>query len=221
MATLADIQKKLQQAQQAQLQAEAELDPKVKIKRIKRLKELLTRLKKGEDITRRDLKGVLTTEQWEEFENNNSYIATDYTQIVDRPQELSVYLDKLKQGDFYHARAESTPVTARSRIDHSNRAGRVRLYHQAESAYEGAVVYLCELLDGNDFQLAQEVRLWLDREVDTSVGYTPGADPQSVPRVKGSRSTHRQANNGGANKFDLKRQCKQEAIEKALAKLKS
>jgi hypothetical protein len=221
MSKLSEIRSKLQQAQQAKSNAVAQLDPKAKAKRLKRLKELLARLKKGEDITRRDLKGVLTDEQWQDFENANEYLKVDYTQVLERPQELNMYLDKLKQGDFYHARADSTPVTARSRIDSRNRNGRLRLRHQAEGAYEDAVMYLCDLLDGNDAQLAQEVRLWLDREVDTSVGNAPNADPQSVPRVKGSRSIHSESANGGANKFDLKRQYKQEAIENAIACLKS
>ena len=221
MSKLSEIRSKLQQAQQAKSNAVAQLNPKAKAKRLKRLKELLARLKKGEDITRRDLNSVLTDEQWQDFENANEYLKVDYTQVLERPQELNLYLEKLKQGDFYHARAESTPVTARSRIDNRNRHGRLRLHHQAEGAYEDAVMYLCDLLDGNDAQLAQEVRLWLDREVDTSTGHAPNADPQSVPRVKGSRSIHSESANGGANKFDLKREYKREAIENAIACLKT
>jgi hypothetical protein len=52
-----------------------------------------------------------------------------------------VYLEKIKQADFYHARASSTPTTERSRIDGRNRSGRLRLYHQAEACYEDAVMY--------------------------------------------------------------------------------
>jgi len=155
MSKLSEIRNKLQQAQQAKSKALVELDPKLKTKHLKRLKELLARLKKGEDITRRDLEKVLTEEQWQDFENANEYLKVDYTQVLERPQELNMYLDKLKQGDFYHARAESTPVTARSRIDHRNRSGRLRLYHQAEACYENAVMYLCGILEG-DARTAQE-----------------------------------------------------------------
>lgn len=215
MATLQEIRKKLQQSKQ---QVDVVLTPTQTKAKLKRLKELLARLKKGEDITRRDLKSVLTDEQWQDFENTNEYLKVDYTQVLERPQELNMYLDKLKQGDFYHARAESTPVTARSRIDHRNRSGRLRLYHQAEACYEDALMYLCGVLDGNDVQLAQELRLWLDRDVDTSTGNRPGADPQSVPRIKGSRSIHSESNKG-ANKFELRRKYKQDAIEGAIVVL--
>ena len=131
-----------------------------------------------------------------------------------------MYLEKIKQADFYHARASSTPTTERSRIDGRNRSGRLRLYHQAEACYEDAVMYLCGVLDGHDQQLAQELRLWLDRDVDISAGNQPGADPQSVPRIKGSRSIHSESNKG-ANKFELKRKYKRDAIENAIAALKS
>jgi hypothetical protein len=81
MSKLSEIRNKLQQAQQAKSKAVAELDPKLKTKRLKRLKELLARLKKGEDITRRDLEKVLTDEQWQDFENANEYLKVDYTQV--------------------------------------------------------------------------------------------------------------------------------------------
>jgi hypothetical protein len=62
--------------------------------------------------------------------------------------------------------------------------------------------------------------MYLDRDVDTSTGYQPGADPQSVPRIKGSRSIHSKSNKG-ANKFELKRKYKRDALESAIAVLKA
>ena len=58
------IRNKLLQAQQAKSKAGAQPDPKLKARRLKQLKELLTCLKKGEGITRKDLNSVLTYEQW-------------------------------------------------------------------------------------------------------------------------------------------------------------
>jgi len=220
MSKLSEIRNKLQQAQQAKSNAVAELDPKLKAKRLKRLKELLTRLKKGEDITRRDLRSVLTEQQWEDFEQANSYMDVDYTEVVERPQELNAYMEKIKQGDFYHARAESTPVTDRTRRGNNNSTGRQRLYTKAEVCYEDAVMYLCSLLDGNDARLAQEIRLWLDRDVDTRVGYEPSIDPQGVPRIRGSRSKHSDSTKS-ANKYEVKKQNKKEALENAISALKS
>lgn len=92
--------KKLQQAKQ---QVEVVLTPTQTKAKLKRLKELLARLKRGDDITRRDLKNVLTEEQWNDYEQANQYLSVDYLESVERQQELDVYLEKIKQADFYHA----------------------------------------------------------------------------------------------------------------------
>ena len=221
MATLEEIRKRIQQSQQEQnAVAVSQLSPTEKKQRLKRLKELLTRLKRGNDITRRDLEKVLTEEQWNDYEQSNQYLSVDFLEGTERPKELDAYLDKIRQADFYHNRSSSTPTTERSRIDHRNRSGRMRLYYQAEACYEDAVMYLCGILDGHNQQLANEVRMYLDRDVDTSAGYQPGTDPQSVPRIKGSRSIHSKSNKG-ANKFELKRKYKRDALESAIAVLKA
>ncbi len=219
MPTLEEIRKRIQQSQQEQnADAVSQLSIAEKKRRLKRLKELLARLKRGDDITRRDLRSVLTERQWSDYEQANEYLSVDYLESIERPQELDVYLEKIKQADFYHARASSTPITERSRIDGRNRSGRLRLYHQAEACYEDAVMYLCGVLDGHDVQLAQELRLWLDRDIDTDIEKRPTADPQSVPRIKGSRSIHSESNKG-ANKFELKRKYKRDAVENAIVVL--
>ncbi len=162
MATLEEIRKRIQQSQQEQNSvAVSQLSTTEKKRRLKRLKELLARLKRGNDITRRDLKSVLTEKQWNDYEQANQYLSVDHSESIERPQELDAYLEKIKQADFFHARASSTPTTERSRMDGRNRSGRLRLYHQAEACYEDAVMYLCGVLDGHDQQLAQELRLWL------------------------------------------------------------
>ena len=219
--TLEEIRKRIQQSQQEQnAVVVSQLSPTEKKQRLKRLKEMLARLKRGNDITRRDLEKVLTEEQWNDYEQSNQYLSVDFLEGTERPQELDVYLDKIRQADFYHNRSSSTPTTERSRIDHRNRSGRMRLYYQAEACYEDAVMYLCGILDGHNQQLANEVRMYLDRDVDTSTGNQPGADPQSVPRIKGSRSIHSKSNKG-ANKFELKRKYKRDALESAIAVLKA
>jgi hypothetical protein len=54
--TLEEIRKKLQQAKQVQnATAVSQLSPAQKKQRLKRLKELLARLKRGDDITRTKL----------------------------------------------------------------------------------------------------------------------------------------------------------------------
>jgi hypothetical protein len=219
MATLEEIRKKLQQAQQAnQSESVAKLDPTEKKQRLKRLKELFVRLKSGEDITRRDLKNALTDEQWEEFEYNNQNINVEEPNSSNRPDELRTYLDLLKKADFYYNRAESTSKTERSRIDHLGRSGRKRLFDKADTYYERAIERLNEIFESCDGQTINEVLSHLDRP--WQLGDSPNLGPNHMPRVRNSRSRFSDAQSG-LTKFDLKRKYKRDAIESAIAALKA
>lgn len=219
MATLEEIRKKLQQAQQAnQSESVAKLDPAEKKRRLKRLKELFVRLKSGDDITRRDLKNALTEEQWEEFEYNNQYINVEEPDSSNRPNELRTYLDLLKKADFYYNRAESTSKTERSRIDHLGRSGRKRLFDKADTYYERAIERLNEIFASCDGQTINKVLSHLDRP--WQLGDSPNLGPNHMPRVRNSRSRFSDSQSG-LTKFDLKRKYKRDAIESAIAVLKA
>lgn len=219
MATLEEIRKKLQQAQQQQnAVAVSQLDPAEKKKRLKRLKELFVRLKSGEDISRRDLKNALTEQQWEEFEYNNQNIDIEEPDASNRPDELRTYLDLLKKADFYYYRAESTSKTERSRIDHLGRSGRKRLFDKADTYYERAIERLNEIFSSCDGQTLNEVQTHLDRP--WALGDSPNLGPNHMPRVRNSRSRYSDSQSG-LTKFDLKRKYKRDAIESAIAALKS
>lgn len=217
--TLEEIRKKLQQAQQQQnAVAVSQLDPAEKKKRLKRLKELFVRLKSGEDISRRDLKNALTEQQWEEFEYNNQNIDIEEPDASNRPDELRTYLDLLKKADFYYYRAESTSKTERSRIDHLGRSGRKRLFDKADTYYERAIERLNEIFSSCDGQTLNEVQTHLDRP--WALGDSPNLGPNHMPRVRNSRSRYSDSQSG-LTKFDLKRKYKRDAIESAIAALKS
>ena len=217
--TLEEIRKKLQQAQQQQnAVAVSQLNPAEKKKRLKRLKELFVRLKSGEDISRRDLKNALTEQQWEEFEYNNQNIDIEEPDASNRPDELRTYLDLLKKADFYYYRAESTSKTERSRIDHLGRSGRKRLFDKADTYYERAIERLNEIFESCDAQTLNEVQTHLDRP--WALGDSPNLGPNHMPRVRNSRSRYSDSQSG-LTKFDLKRKYKRDAIESAIAALKS
>lgn len=217
--TLEEIRKKLQQAQQQQnAVAVSQLNPAEKKKRLKRLKELFVRLKSGEDISRRDLKNALTEQQWEEFEYNNQNIDIEEPDASNRPDELRTYLDLLKKADFYYYRAESTSKIERSRIDHLGRSGRKRLFDKADTYYERAIERLNEIFSSCDGQTLNEVQTHLDRP--WALGDSPNLGPNHMPRVRNSRSRYSDSQSG-LTKFDLKRKYKRDAIESAIAALKS
>jgi hypothetical protein len=219
MATLEEIRKRIQQSQQEQnADAVSQLSTTEKKRRLKRLKELLARLKRGDDITRRDLKNALTDEQWEEFEYNNQNIDVEEPDSSNRPDELRTYLDLLKKADFYYYRAESTKKTERSRIDHLGRSGRKRLFDTADTYYERAIERLNEIFESCDAQTLNEVLAHLDRP--WALGDSPNLGPNHMPRVRNSRSRFSDSQSG-LTKFDLKRKYNRDAIENAIAVLKA
>jgi hypothetical protein len=216
MESFSERRKKL--VEQNKKEVEIELSPQLKAKRIKRLKDLLKRIKSGEDITRRDLQNALTKNEWDDFENANQY--QSHTDLIERPKELDRYIELLRLANLSYQRAETTPVTDRTRRGADNSTGKERLYKQAEREFETALTYLYELLEGNDKQLAEEVRLWLDRDVNTALGHEPSLDPQSVPRVKGSRSQFT-IKTEYKSKYDIKRENKINALVEAIERLKT
>lgn len=219
MATLEEIRHRLQQAQSS-INASETTDPAEKKRRLKRLKELKARLRIGEDISRRDLKNALTNSEWEKFEEQNSFIDRENETLdEERPSELDSYLKKLRQADFYYARAESTNVSNRSRIDEQGKNGRQRLYAKAQRAYEQALEELDSQLNRADPYIENQIRSWLDRDFDYSTENAPALDPIQMPRIRNSRSQHNDKDNR-LNKFERKRQNKIDAVANAIASLK-
>ena len=90
------------------------------------------------------------------YEQANQYLSVDYSE-GERPQELDVYLNKIRQADFYHNPLSSTSTTEHSHIDRRNRSGRLRLCCKTEECYGDALMYLCGVLDGRNQRLANEV----------------------------------------------------------------
>ncbi len=190
--------------------------PKVVTRRLKRLYALQKQLTAGNDIARRDLKNALTQMEWESFENECEYLNST-VDFLERPAELDRYLDYLRRADFLYNRSQSTKASFQSKRDSSGRNGRERLYYSSEREYEKALIYLDELLQGyNDPSLAYRVRYWLDRDVDMTPGYEPFIDQVGMPRVKGSRSHYCLDRDIKSNKYDQKRQAKQQAVDNAI-----
>lgn len=184
-------------------------------RRLARLRALRVKLDQGHDVARRDLKNALTQEEWATYQSIDG-IATAGA-MGSRPPELGEYVKLLRKADLYDLRADSTPRTNRSVIDHLNRAGQGRLRAKAETTYETALEYLATLLDGSQGEI---VRRWLDRPVRTDAGFEPSADRESVPRLITSRSQQAWARDLPTI-FDRKRANKRIALDGAITSLVS
>jgi hypothetical protein len=144
---------------------------KQKIK--KRLESHLTSLRDGKDVSKRDMKSILTQEQLESYEHNWSQMREMKQDILSRRDELKKYEEKLRIADATMTRYENTKS--------SNRDGNIE--YRAESKYEKALEHLEELM-GQD----SSISMLLDREFNWTPSGKTGPDQCSVPRFAFSQS---------------------------------
>lgn len=143
------------------------------------------------------MRAALSQEQFdayvESFDWDMSPVESDESDQM--PTELVHYMEKVREGDRY-TRISNLFQRCKKRDAHGSTAfGRYE--RLAESAYESAVMMLTNILDMNrdrnpcpDPMLAAEIHKFLDRGVNCEPGFEPGADPQSVPRIRGSKSRY-------------------------------
>lgn len=218
MANLADIRARLKhQNGSSGVRVLRTLSVKEQTRK-KRLERLIQRMDAGGDVARRDLETALTEGEWVAFEEIAKHEKTGKF-FEKRPREFDRYIDILKKADFFSTRALTTQTTKRTKYDDLGRNGSARLNAKAESLYEDALIALEELLLGSEAHLAAELRSWLDRDVSFEASSTIYADPLSVPRVMGSKSSRAQAHLDKVNLFELRRDNKKTALKTALDNL--
>jgi hypothetical protein len=155
---------------------------------LKRLKVLLERLDKRENVSKRDLKLCLTTKQVRAWEEDEKWVEEEANacadQYKDRPTEFNEYLDLVKKANF-----------AYYKVDHlSSKRGKAltpgvsNLKGIADTLYEKALERLEEILEAD-----RSLEVWLDRPVDFSEENYPSLEPESMPRLKTSKSSYAQS----------------------------
>lgn len=171
-------------------------------KKRQRLEAILERLEKGEEVSLRDYKNAMPTDEYGSYEQ-----AVDF-----RTMELSGvfgycadYEKWLKKGIFEYNRAEG--------FYGKNSKNYSKFHERAQDCFQHAIQSLRE-----EFGRNPEIVLAYDRgvELDAGVGGAGGLDPQSMPRLKTSKS-HMSFDRDN-RKID-KRKLKIEAAQRALADL--
>ena len=168
----------------------------------KRLKRHLASLEAGENVSKRDMRAVLTEEQMEDYEaewENHR----DYKQwILDSGSVLSDYHEIVRTADAYHIRAEKTRTGPKAN----------RNYRKAEFHYERAFERLDEL---------SSIYPWLsalfDRTLDQDSSWETGPSYHGIPRYMFSQS--HACNRRRRESLPTKRDVKIRAIRFALENL--
>jgi hypothetical protein len=171
-------------------------------KKRQRLESILERLESGEDVSLRDFKNAIPTDEYGSYEQ-----AVEF-----RKMELSgtfgsctAYDEWLKKGIFEYNRAEG--------FSGKNTKNSKKFHERAQNCFQRAIQALRE-----EFEQNPNIALAYDRgvELDAGDGGAGGLDPHSMPRLKSSKS-HMSFDRDG-RKID-KRKLKIEAAKRAIEAL--
>ena len=148
-----------------------------------RITELIKRIKGGEEVQARDVKLVLSKEQYKTWKATWAEQLELKKQV--KPDEVAHYEKLLQEGLMRNGRYEQyTADKSNARNSLSLRRAKVtELGNKAESAFEKALEHLQEILT-QDPNLA----IWFDRNIDFEVASHTGTTPESMPRAITSKS---------------------------------
>jgi len=159
----------------------------------KRLRVLIERQKSDCAVSKRDLRAVLTKEEFEAYEDNWQSHKEFEEGMRKAPDGLLDYLALLKSADALTGRAEKMYAKG-------NSARSVVLYREVQAKYERAYENLREALS-TDSSLA----MWLDRNFNFTSNEMPDLTAEDAPRLRYGRSLNKQGGNSKKMKIkDLK-----------------
>lgn len=173
-------------------------------KRKQRLRTFLEKIARGEDIAVRDLKGVLTSEEFQGYQSG--WVSEKDRRTQQKPQKIKNYERLLKIATIAHTRFDSYTKRGNSGI----KSVRGKLQSDLEIATERAYEYLLDACNKDE-----ELILWLDRTIDQR-GIS---NFEELPKAITSRSKENRGRDMARNVS--KRQLKIITIEAALLALES
>lgn len=196
------------------------IDDAKQVTKLARINALLKKLVDGKSVATAQIKAALTLEQYNEYvyKLDTEQDASEINYGNGMPDELRGYNRKLKAADFQQAKYEKmSGLASTGRAKYKN--GTVaKALDKAESLYEDALERLEEIWGTATPAELYELQNWMDREIDFDAGHgrTIGVCVDSIPRVRGSKSTR--ALDSGLPKLSkrLKRQeCQLMALREA------
>lgn len=170
------------------------IDDAKQVKQLVRVNALLKQLVAGKTATVAQMRSALTQEQYDAYVRS---VTTEQhgSEIMygnGMPDELRSYNTKLKAADFQQAKYEKMSglqSVGRAKYKHGTVG---KALDKAESLYESALERLEEIWGMASPAQLYELQNWMDRDIDFEKGVdrTVGICVDSIPRVKGSKSSH-------------------------------
>ena len=156
---------------------------KTEQKRLGKLNGILDQLTRGKNVQNRQLQTWLNEDEYERFEAEWNEQLELREELKDKPKEIGLYEDKLKQAIFNYSRAEAYSTKRKSKTAQ-------KFYRKSESLCESALETLQELL-----YFDPSIQIWFDRDLNFEAGGDLGLTPVAMPRVVTSRSLDKQNSN--------------------------
>ena len=177
--------------------------------KIQRLKELIARLKDGQEVALRDFTIATNLQQRKAFKAMWQEQMEIRRQLKNKPKSITEYEKKLKKALLANGRYEA--LGSRKASSKQRKMG-----VKAEGLFEEAIECLSELLAEDE-----SYRHWFDRDIVFGAYGNIDINPQQMPRVITSKSFDNLNKNGARNNFGLKTKAelKVEILEQALAEI--
>lgn len=177
--------------------------------KLDKVKQLLTKLADGEQVSLRDIEFTLGKSGVSEYERRWSNELDQRKQFEEKPEILVRYEEKLKKAEFADNKAEGIKtIGKRSKKDGLGRNSRQRLRDSAEKQYELALEYLEEVVNKEP-----DLVFWFDREIEFGFNSKLSIDIVGMPRLITSRSKYKLTSGLLAQR--TKSEIKQEVLEEA------
>lgn len=192
--------------------------------RLDKMNDLLRSLVRGSSVSDKQLKSVLTAEQYSEY--TIAHTTQQHPSEIEygdgMPDALRLYKSLVQQADFQYNKYE--------RMSAVRSSGRVRyksatiesVYNKSDGLYERALERLQEIWDCASLYEQHQIQKWMDRDIDFDAGHDRkiGIGPVLIPRVRGSKSIN--ALDSGLPKLSKRlkrRECQLVALRDAVMKL--
>ena len=170
------------------------IDDVKQVVKLAQLNQLLEQWVAGKSVTTAHVKSALTVEQYKEYQYKltTDQDPSEINYSDGMPSELSSYNQRLKVADFQQAKYDK--MAALQRVGRAKyKQGTVgKALDKAESLYETALERLEEIWGTATPADLYELQNWMDRDIDFDADNdrTIGICVDSIPRVRGSKSSH-------------------------------
>lgn len=164
------------------------------LKRLTGINAAFMRALHGKTVSIGQLRRVLTASEFAQFQSD--VILDQHPSEIKfgegMPGELKAYNIMVRDADFMNARYESMSGKAsvgKAKYAHGTLT---RFSTKAESLYESALERLEEIYSVASPYERYQLDTWMDREIDFERGVERkiGIEPETIPRVRGSRSSN-------------------------------